>query len=151
MAFAKGEDPVAAISKAARSLVVDALDKGWSGPPFDPFALADLLRLEVVPRGDVQEARTVAAGQSNLRIEFNPNRPRHRVRFSVAHEIAHSLFPDCAKSMRYRAVHHEPTSDEWQLEALCNIAAAETPNAHRELSFIYSPRSVRGSSAGEAS
>ena len=61
------------------------------------------------------------------RIEYNPNRPRERRRYSVAHEIAHTLFPDCAKRVRHRGSHHgkRPGSDDWQLEALCNIAAAE--------------------------
>ena len=123
--FAKGTDPVDAIVRAARDVVVRAIDQGWSGPPFDPFALADLLRLDIVARDDVRDARTVAVGHSKVRVEFNPNRPRGRVRYSVAHEIAHTLFPDCVKSTRYRAAQGDPTSDEWQLEALCNIAAAE--------------------------
>ena len=101
------------------------MDQGWSGPPFDPLVLADMLKLEVVPRYDVPEARTVPAGRSSVYIEFNPNRPRARVRFSLAHEIAHSLFPDCSKTMRHRLSRPEATADEWQLEALCNIAAAE--------------------------
>jgi O-acetyl-ADP-ribose deacetylase (regulator of RNase III) len=123
--FAKGADPVDAIVRAARDVVVRAIDQGWSGPPFDPFMLADILRLDIVARDDVPDARTVTVGNSKVRVEFNPNRPRGRVRYSVAHEIAHTLFSDCVKSTRYRAAHSDPSSDEWQLEALCNIAAAE--------------------------
>jgi len=74
--FAKDRDPVEAITKAARDVVVRAIDQGWSGPPFDPLVLADMLKLEVVPRDDVPEARTVPAGRSSVYIEFNPNRPR---------------------------------------------------------------------------
>ena len=123
--FAKGRDPVQAITDAAREIVMRAIDQGWVGPPFDPLALADILKLEVVPRDDVSEARTVPTGRGSVLIEFNPNRPQARVRFSVAHEISHTLFPDCSKVMRYRLGHREATPDEWQLEALCNIAAAE--------------------------
>jgi hypothetical protein len=47
------------------------------------------------------------------------------VRFSLAHEIAHTLFPDCGKIVRNRAARHEFSGDEWQLEMLCNIAASE--------------------------
>jgi O-acetyl-ADP-ribose deacetylase (regulator of RNase III) len=115
---------VEAVTKAARDLAVRAIDQGWKGPPFDPLALAGFQKIEVVPRDDVFDARTVPVG-SSLRIEFNPSRPRARVRYSVAHEIAHTIFPDCARTVRNRSVHHETTPDDWQLEALCNIAAAE--------------------------
>src|SRR5262249_28682940 len=37
----------------------------------------------------------------------------------------HSLFPDCADIVRQRIKHSGATRDEWQLEMLCNIAAAE--------------------------
>jgi hypothetical protein len=105
--------------------VLRALDAGWYGPPFDPLALADLLQLQTVARADVRDARTVPAADGRGRIEFNPNRPRGRVRYSIAHEIAHTLFPDCAEAVRERVRHVDLSTDEWQLEALCNIAAAE--------------------------
>jgi len=95
------------------------------GPPFDPIHLADLLSIDVVARADVTDAQTVPLGANRARIEFNPNRPRGRVRYSIAHEIAHTFFPDCADQIRQRARHEEMSGDEWQLEALCNIGAAE--------------------------
>src|SRR5690606_29398087 len=55
----------------------------------------------------------------------NPNRPKGRVRFSVAHEIAHTLFPDYQGKVHHRIPLVKATGDEWQLEALCNLAAAE--------------------------
>ena len=58
-------------------------------------------------------------------VEFNPNRPSARVRYSIAHEIAHTLFPDCGERVRHRAFHSELQGDEWQLEAICNVGAAE--------------------------
>jgi hypothetical protein len=64
-------------------------------------------------------------GENGVRIEFNPTRPRGRVRYSIAHEIAHTFFPDCANQVRNRERHQEGAGDTWQLEALCNIAAAE--------------------------
>lgn len=109
----------------ARRLIRRAMDSGWSGPPFDPIGLAEILKLPVVPRDDVRDARTVPVGQSATRIEFNPNRPPMRVRYSIAHEIAHTLFPDCAALVRNRAAYHEMTGDDSQLESLCNVGAAE--------------------------
>lgn len=119
------EDPIAALTHRARQLVRRAMDMGWSGPPFDPIDLADILKMPVIPRHDIRDARTVPMGQSGTRIEFNPNRPPMRVRYSIAHEIAHTLFPDCGTLIRNRAAYHEMTGDDAQLEALCNIGAAE--------------------------
>lgn len=124
--LAGGRDPIEAITTRARNLVISAIDQGWSGPPFDPIALAELLRIRIAPRDDIRDARTVPLGKQVLQIEYNPNRPRGRVRFSVAHEIAHTLFPDCHEQVRHRhAFSPEDGGDEWQLEMLCNIAASE--------------------------
>jgi hypothetical protein len=121
--FAGDADPIALIVSRARDLVLRARDAGWSGPPYNPVAIADLLSIPVEASSDVADARTVAAGNS-LRIQFNPVKPRERVRFSIAHEIAHTLFPDVADEARHRGGTSSST-DEWQLEMLCNIAAAE--------------------------
>jgi Zn-dependent peptidase ImmA (M78 family)/O-acetyl-ADP-ribose deacetylase (regulator of RNase III) len=123
--LAGSEDPVDAVVRKARATVVKAIDRGWSGPPFDPLKLAQLMGIEVIGKEAVRDARTVADVQGRLTIEMNPNRPRARLRYSVAHELAHTLFPDCAKHVRNRAAYHELTADDWQLEALCNIGAAE--------------------------
>ena len=123
--FAEGKDPVEIITARARMVALQALDSGWSGPPFDPLALADLLGIEVVPRSEVTEARTTWRDASGFRIEYNPGRSIGRVRFNIAHEIAHTLFPDCSTKIRHRGTHEGMKGDEWQLESLCNIAAAE--------------------------
>jgi O-acetyl-ADP-ribose deacetylase (regulator of RNase III) len=125
LAFARGRDPIEAIEETAREVVFEAVENGWEGPPFDPFDLARILDIEVVPKDEVRDARTVPVGGGELAIEYNPTRPRHRLRFSLAHEIAHTLFPDVAKVARYRNNRDSGPSDGWQLELLCNIAAAE--------------------------
>jgi hypothetical protein len=43
------DDPVRTITQRAREVVLTAMDKGWSGPPFDPLALSDLLNLRTAP------------------------------------------------------------------------------------------------------
>ena len=123
--FAGDLDPVEAITDRALEIVTHALDKGWTGPPFDPLALADLLDIKAVGSHDVPDARTVPGEQGEPIIEYNPTRPRGRMRYSLAHEIAHTLFDDWSDRVRNRAQHQHKGSDEWQLEALCNIAAAE--------------------------
>lgn len=122
--FAGDRDPVAAMRQHARTVVVDAFDRGWSGPPFNPVALADLLNLKVRPTEDVLDARVVSI-EDTFRIEYNPNRSRGRVHYSIAHEIAHTFFEDCGETTRHRLNRTEAPPDEWQLEALCNIGAAE--------------------------
>jgi O-acetyl-ADP-ribose deacetylase (regulator of RNase III) len=124
LALAGDRDPVDVITELSRELVLQAMDEGWSGPPFDPFALADRLGIPVVAREELDDARTVPAGSDAVRIEFNPSRPRGRLRFSVAHELAHTFFPDVAEAVRYRGP-RTGADDTWQLELLCNIAASE--------------------------
>ena len=118
-------DPVRAITRRAREVALDAMDKGWTGPPFDPLQLADHLGIAISPRHDVRDARTLPGPAGGVRVEFNPNRPSARVRYSIAHEIAHTLFPDCRDRIRQRSLHDELQGDEWQLEAICNVGAAE--------------------------
>lgn len=114
-----------AIAEQARSLVFEAMAVGWSGPPFDPFQLADFLGIPVVPTGDVSDARTIPRQAGRVQIEFNPNRSRARVRYSIAHELAHTLFPDCHRRVRNRLKREHLDPEDWQLEMLCNIGAAE--------------------------
>ncbi len=122
-------DPIEAITIRARQVVVDAIEQGWKGPPFDPLVLGRLLGLEIRPRDDLADAQVVVTVGGGLRIEFNPNRPRGRLRYSIAHEIGHTLFSDVAAQTRHRtptgAIEEVADDDEWQLELLCNVAASE--------------------------
>jgi hypothetical protein len=99
--FAGNSDPIALIEARARELVLRARDAGWSGPPYNPLAIADLLKIPVEANSEIADARTVPT-EAGVKIEFNPTRPRERVRFSVAHEIAHTLFSDVAEQSRHR-------------------------------------------------
>ncbi|WP_420564729.1 ImmA/IrrE family metallo-endopeptidase [Thalassobaculum sp.] len=121
-AFAKNADPLTAIEEAARALVLKAREKGWEGPPFNPLRIAEMLDVQIEANSSVADARLVAT-ERGPKIEFNPQQPRERVRFSIAHEIAHLLFPDWSEQVRNRG--GDKTSDDWQLEMLCNLAASE--------------------------
>jgi Zn-dependent peptidase ImmA (M78 family)/O-acetyl-ADP-ribose deacetylase (regulator of RNase III) len=123
--FAGETDPVRKIEDMSRNIALKAIDDGWLGPPFDPIKLAEFLKINLEPNSDISDARTVPTGDENFKIEFNPNRPRGRVRFSIAHEIAHTFFDDCHHEIRNREPAVEYADDNWQLEMLCNIAAAE--------------------------
>lgn len=124
--MAQEGDPIKVIADRARNLIFKASELGCAGPPFDAFQLAALAGLNVVARSDISDARTIPSSTSgSFVIEFNPNRPKHRIRYSICHEIAHTLFRDCGNRVRHRLTHADMTGDDWQLESLCNIAAAE--------------------------
>lgn len=99
--LAKADDPIAAIEKKARDLALQARDAGWSGPPYNPIVIADLLKIPVEANASVSDARIIAK-DGRLTIQYNPTQARTRVRFSIAHEIAHTLFPDVADEIRNR-------------------------------------------------
>lgn len=144
--FAGAGDPLVVAADLAKAIVAEAGAAGLEGPPFDPFALAELLGLSLRARADIADARISAdtvgvrstphaplghfiPAARPLAIEYNPTRPRGRLRYSVAHEIAHGLFPDVAAVVRHRtgagAVPGYGDGDSWQLELLCNVVAAE--------------------------
>ena len=124
-AFAGKRDPVEAIKAASRKLVLKARERGWEGPPFNPLRLAEMLdvHVQVEANSSIADARLFATGDGP-KIEFNPRQSRERVRFSIAHEIAHLLFPDWPDQIRNRGVRGD-AADNWQLELLCNLAASE--------------------------
>src|SRR5581483_1779059 len=82
--FAEGGDPVKKMMQVALSVALEAIQEGWQGPPFDPFRLAEYLKIKTIPREDVKDARTVPVGSDRIQIEYNPSRPKQRIRFSIA-------------------------------------------------------------------
>ena len=123
LAFAKGGDPIEEMERLTRDAALSAIEEGWTGPPFDPMELARIRGIEVRPNHTVADARVFLVNNV-FEIEYNPHRPKGRVNFSIAHEIAHTLFEDCADEVRHR------NRQKWeqrslQLELLCNVGAAE--------------------------
>lgn len=124
LALAQDDDPIALMTQKARGVILNFIESGGSGPPFDTTEIARFLGVTVVPSVEVRDARTVYVG-GKPQIEFNPNRPKSRIRYSVSHELIHTLFPDWKEEIRYRSAHQEMRGDGWQLEMLCNIGASE--------------------------
>ncbi|HEX3692660.1 MAG TPA: ImmA/IrrE family metallo-endopeptidase [Solirubrobacteraceae bacterium] len=126
MQEAGSEDPVMEVERRARDIALQAIEEGWQGPPYDPFELAERQGVSVVAREELEDARLVPLPSGEAQIEFNPHRRPARTRFSLAHELGHLLFPDHGERVRNRdASHRHEGSDGWQLELLCNVAAAE--------------------------
>lgn len=117
----KAHDPVTLVKEISRKLVLTAMDKGWSGPPFRALDMARLLDIETVPNDSIFDARIVFKNDK-FYIEYNPFQKPTRLNFSIAHEIAHTFFPDCSQTVRNREQH--PVENK-ELEQLCNIAASE--------------------------
>lgn len=125
MAEAVGaETPCDIVRRKARSLVDEATQMGWEGPPFDPEVIASFRSLEVrtATQSIRADGRIFPNREGTLIIELRPDLSPRRRRFTICHEIAHTLFPDCYESVRHRGAmelaHRE-------LEFLCNLAAGE--------------------------
>lgn len=127
-AFARGADPIERAQGVAAELRTLASTHGLDGPPVDVVRLAELAGVELRPSDTLADARTVVV-DGRLFIEYNPSRPRGRLRFSLAHELAHTTFPDVAEKARYRtrvgAIKELADNDDWEVELLCNIVASE--------------------------
>lgn len=118
----ESDDPIVLIRKRSRDLVLKAFNLGWNGPPFNTAQLASLIGYKVIPNEVIPEARIIPSDGS-FTIEYNPFQSPARTNFSIAHEIAHTLFSDCSETVRYRKNKLERGS--WELEFLCNIGASE--------------------------
>ena len=94
---------------------------GWEGPPFCPRVLASTLGIRVEERQVLTgEAQLIPLEDGKFRIDFDPRAAAVRQNYSIDHEIAHTLFPDCAERRRHRGATRFN-----ELERLCQVAAAE--------------------------
>lgn len=104
----------------------------WEGPPFDVDALASF-RGFVVRYSDGFSPRQDACITPGV-IAINRQKPRRRQRYSVSHEIIHTLFPDYEEELRRVGALWRDESPsgaaavdpaEAELEHLCQVGAAE--------------------------
>lgn len=123
-------DAPAAIRAKATELV--ALYVSSFGEPTMPISVDVLASMRGISRSDEMplhspDAELMPDGRGGVTMRVNPDRPDTRLRFSVAHEISHTFFPDyttktwCRTDARYR----DRTNPDDFLEMLCDIAAAE--------------------------
>jgi hypothetical protein len=114
-------DPLDEIRNRARELVFMGFAHGWEGPPFSPIDLARLVGIKVTPQDSVPDA-CIIPSKDGFEIEYNPFQQPTRINFSIAHDITHTLFSDCADAIRNRE--QEPIENR-ELEQLCNAGGAE--------------------------
>ena len=123
-------NPVEAIRLKAREAVEQF--RATFGPltmPLDVDAIASLLgigRSDDAPTHS-EDAELVPLRDGRVTIRVNPDRPETRKRFSVAHEVSHTFFPNyrvktwCRTDARFR---RRDNPDDL-LEMLCDIGASE--------------------------
>jgi hypothetical protein len=123
-----GADPEEIVRRKCREIVKSAKASGWSGPPFDPFILASLrgIKVKKVQHNIGAEARVFGKG-AQVFIEYRPNMTlMERLRFSICHEIVHTVFPDCYETVRHLHFEGEQqTEAEREFERLCDAGAGE--------------------------
>ena len=117
--------PDVAIRKRARDLVAWARGLGWDGPPFDLELLASLcgFRVEYAALGERQDGWIDGWRR---RILINAEMHELRQRFTLAHEIAHTLLPDFGLGASSVEVDGDyEWAEQSPPEQLCQVAVAE--------------------------
>jgi Zn-dependent peptidase ImmA (M78 family) len=117
-----GETPEDVIRRKSREIIARHRTL-WKGPPFCPIQLADLegVIVEEAPCDIKSDGRIFPKGDKVI-IQYAKDQSEERIRFTVCHELAHTLFPDCYKRIRLRSPKERA---EWEFEDLCNKAASE--------------------------
>lgn len=122
--------PEEAIRRKAREII--ELLVATFGEPTMPVDMDVLTSLRGIGRSEDRpvispDAELAPDGAGGVTMRVNPDRPETRQRFSIAHEISHTFFPDytmktwCRVDARYR----DRTDPDEYLEMLCDFGAAE--------------------------
>ncbi len=132
-------DPRAAVLTQARRLNAELENLGGTGiEPIERLKiLASLRGLEVEHMSrerrkiEVRDAILIPRndGKDGL-IAYNPDRPQGRVAFSIAHEIAHTFFPNSTSGARFRSLCNSDSREANELERLCDLGASELLMPH---------------------
>lgn len=123
------------IRRLAREMVAYAKAQGWEGPPFCPKILAGIfgIRCKEVHHDIDGDGRILPYRDGKLWIEYRSGVLAERQRFTIFHELAHTLFPDfCETLPRNHAPAKKTRSPEKEFESLCDIGAAEMLFPHEE-------------------
>ena len=121
------QDPKEIMRSLVRGRLDAARDFEWDGPPFDPRFLASAMGIHAegsrkLTLSDDAELHPTSDGR--LVIRYNPDRPKARQNFSIAHEISHTFFPNYQDEInaRYKFETYDPHNE---LEFLCDVGASE--------------------------
>jgi len=125
-------DPISSVLTQARRVNAEyrQYDRTFSDPLQRVKIIASMQGIKVVPmniegqRGETRDAILIPT-TSGKQILYNPTRPKQRVAFSIAHEIAHTFFPNSICGARFRNIHESGSREAGELERLCHLGAAE--------------------------
>jgi aspartokinase-like uncharacterized kinase len=117
--------PEQVIIRKAQKLVDYALKEGWSGPPFDPSILASVLGIKKTPIEGIEAEAQIVPVNGQFELMFRRDVADKRLNFTLCHEVAHTLFPDCARMIHFRNANRDKFDPEREVEFLCDIGAAE--------------------------
>jgi Zn-dependent peptidase ImmA (M78 family) len=126
-------DPRSAVLHQARQLNREYRSFGNEAQPFERLKILASLRGLIIAAMERQistrekrDAVLVPTSEGNrAQIIFNPDRPPGRVAFSIAHEIAHTFFPNSVSGARFRSICNSDSREGNELERLCDLAASE--------------------------
>lgn len=119
--------PEFAIVQAVKATFPELKD---ASPPIDPFRLALHRKVKEIISADIKADGEISlTSDSSYVIHLNAKHPETRKRFTVGHEIGHTLFFDLEgqTGSRFRVVDAGVDSllPDWGEEYLCNVASAE--------------------------
>ncbi len=106
--------------------ILREIDDRWAPPPVDPVLIAQALgyRCVSVDEPGLDDAMIMVQNGTPT-ILFRRGRSRVRTRFSIFHELAHTLFPDYRSNPLMRGSKVRHFGRQGFLEHLCDVAAAE--------------------------
>lgn len=122
------EDPFEAVRIKARDVVTDFTSVFGESPPLDVKALASFRGLhwsDDDPRFS-SDSEIAPEDDGRVVLRVNSAQPETRQRFSICHEIGHTLFPEYQLAVRCRKATDRTFADPNDLlETLCDVAASE--------------------------
>lgn len=127
-AHPNSKDPKIIIRRLAQSKIAYAQKLGWSGPPFCPKTFCSLfgIKCNAVQHDIASDGRLILTPSGSALIEYRDDRIIERIRFTIFHEFAHTLFPDyCQFVLHHHNFDGVHSSGNKEFETLCDIAAAE--------------------------
>jgi len=122
------DDPYVAIRIKAQGVVSQYHQTFGETPPFNMQAVASLQGLyssEQAPQHS-EDSEICPEADGRLVLKVNRDRPISRQRFSIGHEIGHTLFPEYHRKVQCRKAKDRVWADpDDLLESLCDAAASE--------------------------
>jgi len=122
------DDPSAAVRAKAQCVIREFHQAFGHIPPFNLEALASFrgLRSSAEQPKFSKDSEIAPQPDGRVVLRVNRDRPLTRQRFSIGHEIGHTLFPEYQVAVRCRkATDRDWANPEDLLETLCDIAASD--------------------------